>query len=153
MDTLKSIQRWHVAAQAGSPLKDEPAEVKLQQAINLFIEEVNESKEALLSGDKQHAAHELADVIFVIVNLMNQLGYDARSVTQEIIDANRSKIFHDITYRFNKEEIESYCEEKNATVRRCGRRVQAIYGENGKMKKGPLYVLPDYRKFKPFNND
>ena len=147
MELISQIQEWHKTAQAGSPLKDELVSVKLDQAINLIKEEVEEMIEAAESGDKDHAAHEAADVIFVAVNLLHVLGYDAESVVREVTKANYEKIFNAQTVVDMSLEIIDYCEEKEANIRKCGEELYAIYGESGKMKKGPFYEKPDYSKF------
>lgn len=147
MELISQIQEWHKTAQAGSPLKNDIEVVRRAQAVDLIREEVEEMIEACESGDKAHAAHESADVIFVAVNLLHVLGYDAESVVREITKANYQKIFNAQTLVDMSLEIVDYCEEKKANIRKCGEELYAIYGESGKMKKGPFYEKPDYSKF------
>lgn len=147
MDVLKEIQHWHKMAQAGSPLKNELLPVKIDQALNLIKEEVDEMLEAHDNDNLLHAAHEAADVIFTVVNFIHLLGYDAESVVREITRANYKKIIDAELAYYDYLNIAQYQEEKNASVRSVGGGHYAMYGDSGKMKKGPYYEKPDYSKF------
>lgn len=147
-DIIGSITAWHHVA--GS--KDTTLAIKLIQ------EEYKEVMEAALSGDDiYHTAQEAADLVFVAINLIYQLGLQPASVIEEITISNYSKFIPKNVYTDRKEEIDNYCSENNFSLEEVelskDTTVYCVKDENGKLKKGMFYKGVDYDKFITYKNE
>lgn len=96
----------------------------VSKRINLIIEESHEVEEALTDlatdfgddGKWEHAAKELADLLYVVYGTADELGIPIERVFEAVHKSNMSKVWSDGTVH---------------------------YREDGKVLKPPTYTVPD----------
>lgn len=95
---------------------DEPRTNKLQNhRADLLEEEANEAIEALRSGNPAEIAKELADVILIVYGCAISIGIDLEKAVEKVHESNITKLVDG----------------------------KPLMREDGKVLKGPNYVLPD----------
>jgi predicted HAD superfamily Cof-like phosphohydrolase len=135
---LDAITAWHgVGGKTGNT----------QLAMQLVDEEYKEVKEA---ESPAHIAQEAADLIFVCVNLIFQLGYDPTLVTKYITKCNYSKFFSKENWDNHKSAIKKYCNDNNCQVFKVIDDIYCIKDANGKLKKGPFYIPVDLKQIEKY---
>lgn len=134
---LDAITAWHGVNGKSST----------QLAFQLIDEEYKEVKEA---ESPAHIAQEAADLIFVCVNLIFQLGYDPTSVTKYITKCNYSKFFSKENWDNHKSTIKKYCSDNNCQLFKVTEDIYCLKDANGKLKKGPLYEPVDLKQIENF---
>jgi len=135
---LDAITAWHgVGGKTGN----------IRLAMQLVDEEYKEVKEA---ESPAHIAQEAADLIFVCVNLIFQLGYDPTLVTKYITKCNYSKFFSKENWDNHKSAIKKYCNDNNCQVFKVIDDIYCIKDANGKLKKGPFYIPVDLKQIEKY---
>ena len=135
---LDTITAWHgVGGKTGNT----------RLAMQLVDEEYLEVKEA---ESPAHIAQEAADLIFVCVNLIYQLGYDPTLVTKYITKCNYSKYFSKENWDNHKSTIKKYCSDNNCQVFKVMDDIYCIKDANGKLKKGPFYESVELKQIENF---
>ncbi|MGW8952555.1 pyrophosphohydrolase domain-containing protein [Streptomyces sp. NPDC055709] len=87
------VREFHVACDLDAPARPAPVSPELAaHRQELLHEEVQELAEAAASGDLEHIAHELADVVYIAYGTAVVHGIDLDAVIREIHRANMSKL-------------------------------------------------------------
>lgn len=143
IDTIEAITAWHSIA---NKVVDE--ENRESNAMKLVLEEYREMMEAYMGdSDKDHIMHEIADLIFVLVNLIYVHGYSPASVLRTVTESNYTKFFNKLHYNTFKDKIDKHCEEKDLVVTNVNAEVMCVTDKDYKIKKGIFYQPVKYKQF------
>ena len=136
------ISKWHEKV---SPKPD----------VKLALSLVNEEYKELIAEfhnkiDNRAAAKEAADLIWVAIKLIKDLGFDPEHVLREVAESNESKFFnfgHDGINLANQEAINIYNRQNSTEMKRFTDGTVGLFKPSGKLAKGPFYEPVDYSKF------